>query len=81
MTPCRLLICSGGIGAVLTCAMLGTVASGIAQKDTAKTEVERCAAYSGLPTEQGETAAMALPALLIYNLLVTLYLSYPGDRR
>src|SRR6266478_10010264 len=54
----RLLLFSIGTGAAFAYAMIGASATGIAKKDAAKAEVGSCAAYSGLPTEDGETAGM-----------------------
>src|SRR5215467_13635476 len=51
-----LVFCSVGIGAASL--VIGTFASAIAQKDTAKAEVGSCAAYSGLPSEDSDTAGM-----------------------
>jgi len=47
-----------GAGAVLASAMIGASATGIVKKDEPKAEVGNCAAYSGLPTDEGETAGM-----------------------
>ena len=50
----RLLICFAGFG--MTSLVLGSFA--IAQKNAARTDVGSCAAYSGLPAEEGDTAGM-----------------------
>jgi formylglycine-generating enzyme required for sulfatase activity len=51
-----LLICSVGIGA--TSLMIGTFATAIAQRDVARGELGSCAAYSGLPSDDSDTAGM-----------------------
>ncbi len=53
----RLLLLSMGAGAVFASAMIGVYATGI-EKDQSKAEVGSCAAYSGLPSGDGETAGM-----------------------
>jgi hypothetical protein len=53
----RLLLLSMGAGAVFASAMIGVSATGI-EKDQAKAEVGSCAAYSGLPVGDDETAGM-----------------------
>src|SRR5262245_3424744 len=50
----HLLICSVAIGAPSL--IIGTLA--IAQKDPSKGEIGNCAAYSGLPSEENDTAGM-----------------------
>ena len=45
-------------GAVLVGAMIGAFATGIVAKDDPKAELGSCAAYSGLPSEGGDTAGM-----------------------
>src|ERR1700730_9807892 len=45
-------------GAVLVGAMIGAFATGIVKKDEPKAELGSCAAYSGLPSEGGDTAGM-----------------------
>ena len=63
MAPHRLLIFSTGAAAVFVYAMIGASATGIAKKDEPKAELGSCAAYSGLPSEDGETAGMkSVPA-------------------
>jgi formylglycine-generating enzyme len=57
MNPYRLL-CATCISAVMACAMIGAFAAGITPMVTAKAELGSCAAYSGLPADQGETAGM-----------------------
>jgi formylglycine-generating enzyme required for sulfatase activity len=47
-----------GVGAVFAGAMIGASAAGIVKKNEPKAEVGICAAYSGLPSEDGETAGM-----------------------
>src|SRR5262245_41463188 len=59
MTSRRLLIGSVGFAAVLASVMAGAFATGIEQRDTTKPAVGSCAAYAGLPSEEGETAGMA----------------------
>ena len=54
----RLLRASIGAGAMLASAVIGVSAAGIAKKGEPKAEVGSCAAYSGLPSEDGETAGM-----------------------
>ena len=54
-----LLICSLSFGTVLTGITLGAFATGIEQRDATKPAVGSCAAYAGLPAEEGETAGMA----------------------
>jgi hypothetical protein len=49
----RLLICSIGLGAALSGAVIGALAAGVAPTDAAKAEVGSCAAYSGLPRAPG----------------------------
>ena len=50
-------------GAVLAGAMIGASAAGIAAKDGPKAGLGSCAAYSGLPSEEGDTAGMTfIPA-------------------
>src|SRR6516164_6663660 len=51
-----LLICSVGIGS--TSLMIGTFPTAIAQKDVARGELGSCADYSGLPSDDGDTAGM-----------------------
>src|SRR5262249_38848508 len=51
-----LLICSVGIGS--TSLMIGTFATAIAQKEVAGGELGSCAGYSGLPSEDNDTAGM-----------------------
>ena len=58
MTSRRLLIGSVGFAAVLASVMAGAFATGIEQPNT-KAAVGSCAAYAGLPAEEGETAGMA----------------------
>jgi formylglycine-generating enzyme required for sulfatase activity len=55
----RWLISSLGLGAVLTGFIVGAFAIGIEQPPATTAEVGSCAAYTGLPAEQGETAGMA----------------------
>ncbi len=59
MTPRQLLTGSIGLGAILTGAMIGAVVIGIAQRTAARADVGSCAAYSGLPSDESETAGMA----------------------
>jgi formylglycine-generating enzyme len=54
MTPRSVLICSVGIG--VASVMIATFAT--AQKDAAKGELGSCAAYSGLPSDDNDTAGM-----------------------
>ena len=54
----RFAVHFGIIGAVLASVMIGASAAGIAKKDQPKAEVGSCAAYSGLPSGNGETAGM-----------------------
>src|SRR6266403_6296803 len=54
----RLLRASIGAGAMLASAVICVSAAGIAKKGEPKAEVGSCAAYSGLPSEAGETAGM-----------------------
>jgi len=51
-----LLICCIGIGAGSL--MIGTFATAIAQKDAARGQLGSCAAYSGLPSDDGAAAGM-----------------------
>src|SRR5262245_58749890 len=59
MTPRRLLICSLAFGTALTGVMVAAFATGIEQRDASKAAVGSCAAYAGLPAEEGDTAGMA----------------------
>ena len=59
MTPRSLLIGSLGFGAVLAGVVIGAFATGVEQRDATKAGVGSCAAYAGLPVEEGETAGMA----------------------
>jgi hypothetical protein len=62
MTLRGLLICSIGIGA--TSLMIGTFANATAQKHAASGELGSCAAYSGLPSEDKDTAGWCfIPAV------------------
>ena len=54
-----LLMGSLGFGTVLAGAMIAAFATGVAPRDTTKASVGSCAAYAGLPLEDGETAGMA----------------------
>jgi hypothetical protein len=54
MTLRRLLVCCIGSGAASL--MVGTLA--IAEKDAGNGELGRCAAYSGVPSEDNDTAGM-----------------------
>src|SRR4051812_44633731 len=56
MTPRGLLIAAFGLMA----ASAGALATGIDQSNAENSGLGRCAAYSGLPTAEGETAGMAL---------------------
>lgn len=56
--PHGVLFGSFGFAAVLAGFVISTFAAGIEQPLTAKTTVESCAAYGGLPVEDGETAGM-----------------------
>jgi sulfatase modifying factor 1 len=47
-----------GAGAVLASAMIGASAAGIVKKEEPKAGVGSCGAYSGLPSEDSETAGM-----------------------
>jgi formylglycine-generating enzyme len=58
MASRRLLICTVSLGAVLAGATIGAFAIGSAQTNTTKAEVGSCAAYSGLPAEDGDRAGM-----------------------
>ena len=53
------LIGSLGFGVVLAGAIVGAFATGIEQQHANRAEVGSCAAYAGLPAEEGETAGMA----------------------
>jgi formylglycine-generating enzyme len=53
------LIGSLGFGAALAGVMVGAFATGIEQQRTTRAELGSCAAYAGLPAEEGETAGMA----------------------
>ena len=55
MTVRHRLICSVGIGAASL--IIGTFAA--AQKGTVRAEIGSCAAYSGLPSDDSDTAGMA----------------------
>jgi hypothetical protein len=48
-------------GAVFASAMIGVSATGIVKKDEPKAELGSCAAYSGIPSEDGETAGSSCP--------------------
>jgi formylglycine-generating enzyme required for sulfatase activity len=63
MTQRRFLIASVGGGALLASAMIGAFATIIVRRDTARSELTTCAAYSGLPAEDGDTTGMGfIPA-------------------
>jgi sulfatase modifying factor 1 len=55
----RLLLGFASFAVALAGAMLGAVAGGAEQKDATPPTVGSCAAYSGLPAGEGETAGMA----------------------
>ena len=57
MTRRGLLICSVGIGAASL--IISTLATVTAQKDAARAELGSCAVYSGLPSDDRDTAGMA----------------------
>jgi formylglycine-generating enzyme required for sulfatase activity len=48
-----------GLGTVLAGVAIGAFAIGVEQRHTTRVEVGSCAAYGGLPAEDGETAGMA----------------------
>ena len=58
MASRRLLICLVSLGHVLAGATVGPFAIGSAQTSTSSPEVGSCAAYSGLPDGDGDTAGM-----------------------
>lgn len=59
----RLRLISVGAGVVLLGAIIAASATGIAKKDEPPAALGSCAAYSGLPSEAGETTGMAfIPA-------------------
>src|SRR3984893_9402763 len=55
----RLVLLVGTSGAVFAGAMIGVSATGNSKKDEPRAQLGSCAAYSGLPSEDGETAGMA----------------------
>jgi formylglycine-generating enzyme len=55
----NMLLGSLGLGAVLAGFVICTFAAGIEQPHKTKAAVGSCAAYAGLPAEEGETAGMA----------------------
>jgi sulfatase modifying factor 1 len=60
MTPRRLLICSVAFSALTASAMIDACATATARKgDTVRAELGSCAAYSGVPAEESDTAGMA----------------------
>ena len=54
----RMLIVSIGAGAVFAGAMIGVSATGNSKEDEPRAQLGSCAAYSGLVSEDGETAGM-----------------------
>ena len=58
MIPRRFLIGSICSGAVSVCAIVAPLATTSAQRDTARAEIGSCAAYAGLPADDGDTAGM-----------------------
>ena len=59
MIPRRFLIGTIGSGAVLVCTIVAPLATTSAQTDPARAEIGSCAAYAGLPADDGDTAGMA----------------------
>jgi formylglycine-generating enzyme required for sulfatase activity len=59
MTRRHLLIGSLGFGVVLAGMVFSALATGPEQRHASKAEVGSCAAYAGLPADEGETASMA----------------------
>lgn len=59
MIPRRLLFGFISAGTVSTCALVATFATTAAQQNTPRAELGSCAAYSGLPAHNDDTAGMA----------------------
>ena len=59
MASCGWLIGSVGCCVVLAGVIVGAFATGIEQRPASRAELGSCAAYAGLPAEEGETAGMA----------------------